>query len=130
MRLENIKKLEHFTLGKSYVLKQMQYTEDLVIENDLGERKRLNLKATTISEVNRTELKWLATYFNFISDKNEMPIVRQTGKQKRIVTQVKVGSWINLGLVCLLISYLFRFIDTWTDAYTFFLSDFLFSCST
>lgn len=127
MQLENIKQLEHFTLDKSYVLKRTQYIEDLVIENDLGELKRLDLRATTISEVDRTELRWLDTYFNFISDENEMPIVRQTGKQKRIVTQVKVGSWISLGLVCLLISYLFRFIDIWTNAYTFFLSDFLFS---
>ncbi|WYP26034.1 hypothetical protein NSQ54_17160 [Alkalihalobacillus sp. FSL W8-0930] len=130
MQLENIKQLEHFTLGKSYILKRMQYTEDLVIENDLGELKRLDLKATTISEVDRTELRWLGRYFNFTSDESEMPMVRQTGKQKRVVTQLKVGYWMFLGFVCMvtvaIMNILFHFTNAWIDQNTFFLLDLLY----
>ncbi|MFK3936210.1 hypothetical protein ACI2JA_01690 [Alkalihalobacillus sp. NPDC078783] len=131
MQLENIKQLEHFTIGKSYVLKRMQYTEDLVIENDLGERKRLDLKATTFSEVDRTELKWLGIYFDIISDENETtPMVRQTRKQKRVVTQLKVGYWMFLGLVCMavvsIMNVLFHVPNAWMEQNTFFIFDFLY----
>ncbi|MEN0644937.1 hypothetical protein MKY91_17410 [Alkalicoccobacillus gibsonii] len=130
MQLENIKQLEHFTIGKTYVLKQMQYTEDLVIENDLGERKRLDLKATTLSEVDRIELEWLGKYFDMISDENEIPIVRQTSKQKRTVTQLKVGYWVSLVLVCMavvpIMNVLFHFPNAWMEQNPIFIIDFLY----
>ncbi|MBM0065911.1 hypothetical protein [Alkalicoccobacillus gibsonii] len=130
MQLENIKQLEHFTLGKSYVVKQMQYTEDLVIENDLGERKRLDLKATTFSEVDRIELEWLGSYFDIISDKKETPIVRQTSKQKRAVTQLKVGYWVSLVLVCMavvpIMIVFFRIPNAWMEQNPFFIIDLLY----
>ena len=130
MQLENIEKMDNFTLGKTYVLKRMQYTEDLVIENDRGELKRLDLKAKTINEVDITELKWLGIYFDFISEESETPIVRQTGKQKRLVKRIKVGYWIVLGLVCLvvgpLMNYLFSFTNIWMEQDTSFMTSFLF----